>query len=33
LSAGISWPKPVSSRSPRDNSFEGFDSFRQRIEK
>jgi dTDP-4-dehydrorhamnose 3,5-epimerase len=33
LSAGISWPKPVSSMSPRDSSFEGFDSFRQRISK
>ena len=32
LSAGISWPKPVSSLSPRDNSFEGFDSFRRRME-
>jgi dTDP-4-dehydrorhamnose 3,5-epimerase len=33
LSAGISWPKPVSFMSPRDNAFEGFDSFRRRIEK
>lgn len=32
LSAGISWPRPVSSMSQRDNSFEGFDSFRRRMD-